>query len=61
MATASQPSMVESPSAPSAATAIAMAAAIAGLAADGPVHIERFDAVATSYPGFEEDLLQCVS
>ena len=40
---------------------IAMSAAIAGLVADGPVHIERFDAVATSYPRFEEDLLLCVS
>jgi 3-phosphoshikimate 1-carboxyvinyltransferase len=40
---------------------VAMSAAIAGLVADGPVHIERFDAVATSYPRFEEDLLLCVS
>ena len=40
---------------------IAMAGAIAGLAADGTTRIEGWDAVATSYPGFEEDLRQCVS
>ena len=40
---------------------IAMAAAVAGLAADGTTQIEGWDSVATSYPGFEEDLRQCVS
>ena len=40
---------------------IAMAGAVAGLAADGTTRIEGWDAVATSYPGFEEDLRQCVS
>jgi 3-phosphoshikimate 1-carboxyvinyltransferase len=40
---------------------IAMALAVAGLAAAGPVQVGRWDAVATSYPGFEEDLQTCVS
>jgi 3-phosphoshikimate 1-carboxyvinyltransferase len=40
---------------------IAMAMAIAGLAAAGPVRIAGWEAVATSYPGFEEDLRRCVS
>jgi len=40
---------------------IAMSAAIAGLVADGPVTVERSESVATSYPGFEEDLRRCVS
>jgi 3-phosphoshikimate 1-carboxyvinyltransferase len=40
---------------------IAMSMAVAGLAADGAVAIEGWDAVATSYPGFEEDLQRCVS
>lgn len=40
---------------------IAMSAAIAGLVADGPVTVARWESVATSYPGFEEDLRRCVS
>jgi 3-phosphoshikimate 1-carboxyvinyltransferase len=40
---------------------IAMAAAIAGLAARGSTRIEGWEAVATSYPTFEEHLRQCVS
>ena len=35
---------------------IAMAMAVAGLAAEGTTTIEGWDAVATSYPGFENDL-----
>ncbi len=35
---------------------LAMTWAIAGLVADGPVSIERFDAVDVSYPGFARDL-----
>jgi 3-phosphoshikimate 1-carboxyvinyltransferase len=35
---------------------IAMAAAVAGLAADGTTEIDGWEAVATSYPGFEHDL-----
>lgn len=35
---------------------IGMALAVAGLAADGPTTIEGWEAVATSYPGFEDDL-----
>ena len=35
---------------------IAMAAAVAGLAADGETEIDDWDVVATSYPGFERDL-----
>jgi 3-phosphoshikimate 1-carboxyvinyltransferase len=40
---------------------IAMAAAVAGLAARGSTRIEGWEAVATSYPTFEEHLRQCVS
>ncbi|HEY2300698.1 MAG TPA: 3-phosphoshikimate 1-carboxyvinyltransferase [Acidimicrobiales bacterium] len=40
---------------------IAMAMAVAGLSADGHTSIAGWDAVATSYPGFEEDLRRCVS
>ena len=40
---------------------IAMAAAVAGLVADGPVVVEGKESVATSYPGFEDDLRRCVS
>jgi 3-phosphoshikimate 1-carboxyvinyltransferase len=40
---------------------IAMAAAIAGLVADGGVTIEGWESVATSYPGFEQDLRRCAS
>ena len=35
---------------------LAMTWAIAGLVADGPVTIERFEAVDVSYPGFGRDL-----
>jgi 3-phosphoshikimate 1-carboxyvinyltransferase len=35
---------------------IAMALAVAGLAAEGTTTIDGWDAVATSYPGFEHDL-----
>jgi 3-phosphoshikimate 1-carboxyvinyltransferase len=35
---------------------VAMAMAVAALAADGPSRIEGWDAVATSYPGFADDL-----
>ncbi|MGI8810669.1 MAG: 3-phosphoshikimate 1-carboxyvinyltransferase [Acidimicrobiales bacterium] len=35
---------------------IAMALAVAGLVADGTTVVEGWDAVATSYPGFERDL-----
>ncbi|HEX9995118.1 MAG TPA: 3-phosphoshikimate 1-carboxyvinyltransferase, partial [Acidimicrobiales bacterium] len=38
---------------------IAMAAAVAGLAAAGETTVTGWDAVATSYPGFEEDLRRC--
>jgi 3-phosphoshikimate 1-carboxyvinyltransferase len=37
---------------------LAMTAAVAGTLADGPVEIHGFEAVATSYPGFLDDLLQ---
>ena len=41
---------------------IAMAAAVAGLASvEGPVTIEGWEAVATSYPRFEQDLGECLS
>jgi 3-phosphoshikimate 1-carboxyvinyltransferase len=40
---------------------VAMAMAVAGLAASGPVTISGWEAVATSYPGFEEDWQRCVS
>ncbi len=35
---------------------LAMSWAVAGLVASGPVHIERWEAVAVSYPGFAGDL-----
>jgi 3-phosphoshikimate 1-carboxyvinyltransferase len=38
---------------------IAMAAAIAGLRAGGSTTITGWDAVQTSYPGFEQDLRRC--
>jgi 3-phosphoshikimate 1-carboxyvinyltransferase len=37
---------------------VAMAMAVAGLAADGPVRVEGWEAVHTSYPGFEATLRQ---
>jgi len=41
---------------------IAMAAAVAGLAsADAPVTVEGWECVATSYPGFEDDLGECTA
>ncbi len=40
---------------------VAMALAVAGLDATGPTVIAGWEAVATSYPGFEEDLRRCVS
>ena len=40
---------------------VAMALAVAGLDAEGPTVIAGWEAVATSYPGFEEDLRRCVS
>ncbi|MEY2569364.1 MAG: 3-phosphoshikimate 1-carboxyvinyltransferase [Actinomycetota bacterium] len=40
---------------------IAMAMAVAGLSVPGTTRIEGWDAVATSYPAFEEDLRACVS
>ena len=40
---------------------IAMAAAIAGIDATGPTVVAGWESVATSYPGFEEDLHRCVS
>ncbi len=38
---------------------VAMALAVAALAASAPVEITGWEAVATSYPGFEEDLRRC--
>jgi 5-enolpyruvylshikimate-3-phosphate synthase len=38
-----------------------MAMAVAGLAAAAPTSVEGWEAVATSYPTFEEDLRRCVS
>jgi 5-enolpyruvylshikimate-3-phosphate synthase len=38
-----------------------MALAVAALATTGGMTIEGWDAVATSYPGFEEDLHRCTS
>jgi 3-phosphoshikimate 1-carboxyvinyltransferase len=35
---------------------LAMTWAVAGLAASGPVSVERFEAVDVSYPGFADDL-----
>jgi 3-phosphoshikimate 1-carboxyvinyltransferase len=41
---------------------IAMAAAVAGLASAGdPVSIDGWESVATSYPGFEQDLAWCTT
>jgi 3-phosphoshikimate 1-carboxyvinyltransferase len=40
---------------------IAMAMAVAGLAAREPVSISGWEAVATSYPGFEDDYRRCVA
>ena len=40
---------------------IAMAGAVAGLAASGPVTVEGWDAVTVSYPGFEGDLAELTS
>ncbi len=40
---------------------VAMALAIAGLDASGPTVVAGWESVATSYPGFEEDLRRCVS
>jgi 3-phosphoshikimate 1-carboxyvinyltransferase len=40
---------------------VAMAMAVAALAAEGRTRIEGWDAVATSYPGFEGDLRACLS
>lgn len=39
---------------------IAMAGAVAALGATGPVTVGGWDATATSYPGFEEDLRRCL-
>jgi 3-phosphoshikimate 1-carboxyvinyltransferase len=40
---------------------IAMAGAVAALNASGPVTISGWEATATSYPGFEEDLQRCLA
>ena len=40
---------------------IAMAAAVAALGARGAVKVQGWDATATSYPSFEEDMHQCLS
>jgi 3-phosphoshikimate 1-carboxyvinyltransferase len=40
---------------------VAMAMAVAGLDGTGPTVVAGWEAVATSYPGFEEDLRRCVS
>jgi 3-phosphoshikimate 1-carboxyvinyltransferase len=40
---------------------VAMATAVAALDASGPTVVAGWEAVATSYPGFEEDLRRCVS
>jgi 3-phosphoshikimate 1-carboxyvinyltransferase len=40
---------------------IAMAAAVAALGAGGPVTVNGWDATATSYPSFEEDMFRCLS
>jgi 3-phosphoshikimate 1-carboxyvinyltransferase len=40
---------------------VAMALAVAGLAAAAPVTVSGWEAVATSYPGFEEDYSRCGS
>ncbi|HEX7275901.1 MAG TPA: 3-phosphoshikimate 1-carboxyvinyltransferase [Acidimicrobiales bacterium] len=39
---------------------VAMAMAVAAMAATGETVIDGWDAVATSYPGFEDDLRRCV-
>lgn len=40
---------------------IAMAGAVAALGARGAVRVQGWDATATSYPSFEEDMQQCLS
>jgi 3-phosphoshikimate 1-carboxyvinyltransferase len=40
---------------------VAMALAVAGLGAAGTTVVAGWEAVATSYPNFEEDLRRCVS
>ncbi len=40
---------------------VAMAMAVAALVAEGDSEIDGWEAVATSYPGFEDDLRRCVS
>ena len=40
---------------------VAMSMAVAALAAAAPIRIVGWDAVATSYPSFEEDYHRCVS
>jgi len=40
---------------------VAMAMAVAAMAADGGSVIDGWEAVVTSYPGFEDDLRRCVS
>ena len=40
---------------------VAMAMAVAASAAAAPVRIDGWDAVATSYPGFEEEYRRCLS
>ncbi|TML41531.1 MAG: 3-phosphoshikimate 1-carboxyvinyltransferase [Actinobacteria bacterium] len=40
---------------------VAMALAVAALVADGATRVEGWDAVASSYPGFAEELQACVS
>ena len=39
---------------------VAMAMAVAAMAAEGDTVIDGWEAVATSYPGFEDDLRRCV-
>jgi len=39
---------------------VAMAVAVAAMAAEGDTVVDGWDAVATSYPGFEDDLRRCV-
>jgi len=40
---------------------VVMALAVAALVADGATRVEGWDAVATSYPGFAQELQACVS
>jgi 3-phosphoshikimate 1-carboxyvinyltransferase len=40
---------------------VALAMAVAGLDASAPTGVAGWESVATSYPGFEEDLRRCVS